>query len=98
MSMTAAFNSIDIYFTSFLALVQGLSKEGTGNDSELDKLVKSWNFRRVEVCGDGSCLFTSVAHSLTQRIDSGDAVILQILLQIRVPEQHIKVHDYIANY
>ena len=96
MSMTAVFNSKDIYFTSFLALVQGLGKEEMGNDSELDMLLKSWNFRRVEVRGDGSCLFTSVAHSLIQRIETGDASILQILLQTGVPEQHLKDPEYIV--
>ena len=77
--------------------MQGLGTEDTGNDSELDTLLKSWNFRRVEVCGDGSCLFTSVAHSLIQRIiDSRDAAILHILQQIGVPDQHAKDPEYIA--
>ena len=63
MSTTAVFNAKDIYFTSFLALVEGLGTKDIEQPSNLDILLKSWNFKRVEVEGDGNCLFTSVAHS-----------------------------------
>ena len=64
--------------------MQGLGKEFSGADM---MLFKSWSFMRVEICGDGSCLLTSVAHSLIQRIDSGDTSINQIVLQLGVPDQ-----------
>lgn len=96
MSTTAVFNSKDIYFTSFLALVQGLGKKDIGKGNDLDMFLKSWNFKRINIHGDGSCLFTSVAHPLIQRVESGDTSVLHILFQIGVPEQHVKDHEYIA--
>ncbi len=73
MSQTADLKTRD---TSFLALVRGLSKKH-GQESNLDKLLTSWNFKKVAVSGDGSCLFTSVANSLLLRIQSGDEEIIK---------------------
>lgn len=51
----------------------------------------------MNVIGDGSCLFTSVAHSLIHRVDNGDTSIPQFLLHfVGLPEQHLKDPEYIA--
>lgn len=33
----------------------------------LDTVLKSWNFKRIAVSGDGNCLFYAVAHALLQK-------------------------------
>ena len=45
--------------------------------------------------GDGSCLFTSVAHSLIQRVQSGDSAVHQILSRLGVSESHFDNITYI---
>lgn len=94
MSKTADFNSRDAFFTSFIALVEGLTKK-QAPDSNLDILLKSWKLKRVIVPGDGNCLFTSVANSLVQRSQSGDTAVLQILVHLGVPETQFMDIDYI---
>ena len=61
---TAIFNSKDIFITSFIVLLQGFTEQQGTQEDELDVVLKSWSFRRVEVSGDGKCLFRSIAHSL----------------------------------
>ena len=73
MSNTADLKTKDIFFTSFLTLVKGFqSRQPTDRHNILDNVLSSWNFRRVEVPGDGNCLFTSIAHSLVIRVQCGD--------------------------
>ena len=86
MSLTVDLNSKDIFFVSFLALIQGLTKINQGQTSYLDTVLNSWNFKRVTVNGDESCLFTSVASTLVRRVEKHDTVVLQMLLQLGVPE------------
>ena len=64
MSKTAQFSGRDIFFTTFLAMIEGLSRATNKehHDSvQLDSLLGSWNLQRMRVFGDGNCFFTSVA-------------------------------------
>lgn len=89
MSLTVDLNGKDIFFVSFLALIQGLTKVNQGQTSYLDTVLNSWNFERVSVNGDGSCLFTSVASTLVRRVEKKDTVVIQLLLQLGVPEVNL---------
>ena len=76
MSKTADFCSKNIFFISFIAMLEGWcnSQQGEVDSSKIDSLLMSWNLKRVVVPGDGNCLFTSVAFSLVQRAQKGDTV------------------------
>ena len=101
MSKTAELKTKDIFFTSFLTLTERFmntqSRQRSG-DSNLDEVLSSWNFRRVEVLGDGNCLFTSLAHSLVIRVNSGEQAIITQLLAIGIPEQHMRDIAYIRRH
>lgn len=73
------------------------SRQRSG-DPKLDEVFSSWNFRRVEVLGDGNCLFTSLAHSLVIRVNSGEQAIITQLLAIGIPEQHMCDIAYIRRH
>ena len=72
MSKTADFNSRNIFFTSFMAMVEGWcnSHQSEIENSQIKNMLSSWNLQKVNIPGDGNCLFTSVAFSLVQRIQS----------------------------
>ena len=92
MSKTADFSSQNIYFTSFLALVEGFCHKNQQVRSHyLDSLLSSWNLRRMNVRGDGNCLFTSVASSLIMRIRNGDMTARDILRRMHINETQF--HD-----
>ena len=40
------------------------------HSSRLDRVLTSWNFKRVPVSGDGNCLFYAVSYALLQKNDS----------------------------
>lgn len=84
------------FFVSFLALIQGLTKINQGQTSYLDTVLNSWNFERVTVNGDESCLFTSVASTLVRRVERHDTVVHQMLLQLSVPEENLRDINYIG--
>ena len=103
MSKTADVKPEDIFFTSFLTLTKGIMNTQSGQrnedgDQNLDELLSSWNFRRVEVLGDGNCLFTSLAHSLIIRVNSGEQAIITQLLAIGIPEEHLCDIAYIRRH
>lgn len=59
----------------------------------LQNVLTSWNFKRIEVRGDGSCLFTAVALAVIQRIQAGDTVLSDTLLSLGLPiHQQQDVH------
>ena len=72
MSKTADFNSRNIFFTSFMAMVEGWcnSHQSEIENSQIENMLSSWNLQKINIPGDGNCLFTSVAFSLVQRIQS----------------------------
>ena len=88
MSTTAIFNTKDIYFTPFSALVEGLSTKDMGQRSDSDMLLKSWNFKQVVVDGDDNRLpGIYVCGTFPNNKESnGDTAVLQILWHIGVPE------------
>lgn len=40
------------------------------NLNRLDRVLESWNFKRIPVSGDGNCLFYALSHGLLQKNDS----------------------------
>ncbi len=50
--------------------------------------------------GDGSCLFTSLdlAHSLVARVQRGEDAVIQQLLSIGVPQQHLRDIGFIGRH
>ena len=63
--------------------------------THMEHLLSSWNVRRVHVQGDGNCLFTSIAHSLVQRVKDGDHATTERLHLIGVPLYHFQDVNYI---
>ena len=102
MSKTAEVQMKDIFFTSFLTLTKGFmnsqSTAPTGSPNSLDEVLSSWSFRRVEVLGDGNCLFTSVAHSLVRLVNDGEQPIITQLLHIGIPEECLCNITYIRRH
>ena len=96
LGVSVPLNSKYVFFVSFLALIQGLTKKKQGQTSYLDTVLNSWNFERVTVNGDESCLFTSVASTLVRIVEKHDTVVLQMLLQLSVPEENLRDINYIG--
>ena len=96
MSKTADFNTRNIFFTSFMAIVEGWcnSHQSEFQSIQMERLLTSWN---VEIPGDGNCLFTSVAFSLVQRIQGGDQSTRERLHALGVHEVHIQDINYIRD-
>ena len=86
MSKTANVDNRNIFFTTFMAMVEGLcsSHKSDTQGDQMESLLSSWNLQRVTIPGDGNCLFTSVAFSLVQRIQGGDTVTRDRLLTLQV--------------
>ena len=53
-------------------LFESTNREQTANIHaiRLDRVLSSWNFKRIPVSGDGNCLFYAVSQALLQRHDS----------------------------
>ena len=94
MSKTADFSGTNIFFTTFMATVERLCDMHV-NTNNLDSLLESWNLRREVVPGDESCLFTSVANSLIQRVQCGDMLVSDIFARFGVPDEHFTDVEYI---
>ena len=60
----------NVMFTSFLKTVHRSESLST-RDQTLQDTLSSWNFERVNVNGDGNCLFSSVAYTLIAHIQGG---------------------------
>ena len=81
-STTANFESRDIFFSSFLALVEGFHHlPGSG---QLDHVLQSWNFKKIPVPPDGDCLFTSISLSLINLAQQGDSMVKEHLLSLGI--------------
>ncbi len=93
MSDTAYINSKDVFFFSFIAMIEGLPTANTPSDAlqQLESVLRSWNFRRVPVTGDGNCLFTAIALALIQRIRGTDTMLIQRLSTMGLPME--RMHD-----
>ena len=100
MSKTADFNSRNIFFTSFMAMVEGWcnSHQSEIESSQIENMLSSWNLQKVNIPGDGNCLFTSVAFSLVQRIQSGDAYIIERLRDIGIHEIDMQDTNHIQKF
>ena len=97
MSKTADFRCKNIFFTSFMAMVEGFCNSHQSHDesTQMESLLNSWNLKRAAVPGDGNCLFTSIAFSLIQKIQSGDTLTTECLLALGVAVDHIQDLNYI---
>ena len=87
LSETAFVNTRNVFFVSFMAAFQRQLGKMTQVNSEtglqqLLDVLKSWNFQRVDVAGDGTCLFTAVACILLRRLENNDAATSNLLLQL----------------
>ena len=51
--------------------------------------------KSIVVPGDESCLFTSVANSLIQRVQCGDMLVSDIFARFGVPDEHFTDVEYI---
>ncbi len=72
MSDTAYINSKDVIFFSFIAIIEGFPRADTPSDGapqQLESVLRSWNFRKVSVPGDGNCL-QSTDRTLIQRLSA----------------------------
>ena len=87
MAKSAHFRGSDS-FMSFLSIGQTLTTRFHGNtdNDQMRNLLHSWNLKRVDIPGDGDCLFSS---GLIQRIQHGDDAIKQVLLSLGVPEGNL---------
>ena len=54
------------------------------DSDQLQNILDSWNLRKVDMPGDGDCLFWSIAYGLMQRIQNGDNAVKQLLLGLGV--------------
>ena len=99
MSKTADFSGRNIFFTSFMAMIQGVCNRHQSKieSNPMESLLTSWNLKRVPIPGNGNCLFRSVAFSLVQRIQGGDLFIAEHLQALGVPESHIQDVHYLSN-
>ena len=96
LSTTAHINTGNLFFVSFMATIE---KSMKGNrDGPLDKILSSWNFRRVTVPGDGNCLFTSVTLAMMHRIQNGDSVFINALLAIGLPNSELRNTAFICQF
>ncbi len=98
MGKSADFDGRNIFFTSFLAMIEGLcngKQSEVGSGHSMESLLMSWNLKRVPAPGDGNCLFTSVAFSLVQNMQGGQTCIIERLLSLGIPQDHIQDVNYI---
>lgn len=65
------------------------------DNEQIGSLLKSWNLERVDIPGDGDCLFRSVAFGLIQIIQHGDKDIKELLLGLGVPETNLCDINYL---
>ena len=70
--------------TFFIALIEKLvgSCPHELDHSQIDTTLSSWNLKRVNMPGDGNCLFRSIAFTVVQRIQGGNACIRAHLLSL----------------
>ena len=97
LTKTADFRSRNVFFFSFLAVIQGAcSKHQTSEQSaQIDNLLASWNMKRITVPGDGNCLFTSIALGLIQRVQTGDESAIECLHTLGVSDENLQDVNYI---
>ena len=76
----------------------------------LQNVLESWNFQRIEVPGDGNCLFYAISLALVERIQHGDTQLHQTLTSLGLSSEDVKdvrslarflrqsvVHQWLAN-
>jgi hypothetical protein len=96
LTKTATVNSRDIYFFSFMAAVHNLlgkqteaQESGDSDEKRLLDVLSSWNLQKVQVAGDGNCLFTAVACNLLHLISNGDVGILHTLSSLGADTENL---------
>ena len=99
MTDTAKLNA-GTFFISFIAVIEKLvaSCPHDSCKSQIDKTLSSWNLKRVDIPGDGNCLFTSTAFSLVQLIQGGDAGIKAHMLLLGVPEMNLEDVEFLCKF
>ena len=90
-SDTAFINSGDVFFTSFIAVFEGLPKSADGGLRQLQSVLSSWNFKRVPVPGDENCLFTAIALAIFHHMQGTDQMLIQRLSTLGLPME--QMHD-----
>ena len=72
----------DVTFLRIMASVEGFTtlSPQTGAD-QLKSVLQSWNFRRVEVHGDGNRLFTAISLAIINQADNGDMSLIRMLIK-----------------
>ena len=82
LSKSVSLEQRNILFLSILAMIQHSCENHHTESTNLESVLSSWNFRKVDVPGDGNCLFTSVALSILERIQNHDQVIIDIMTKL----------------
>ena len=98
MSKTAYINDRDVFFMSFMALMEGYcssSKSSGQVHGNLEGVLRSWNFQLVPVPGDGNCLFTAVSLGLIHCIQGGDNLVVERLTALGIPTANLQDMHYI---
>ena len=54
------------------------------HEDRLDSVLRSWNFERITVPGDGDCLFTSVAMNIKHFSQLGNESLCNILKDLSI--------------
>ena len=98
---TAVLNA-GTFFISFIALIEKLvgSCPHELDHSQIDTTLSSWNVKRVNMPGDGknNCLFKSIAFTVVQQIQGGDACIRAHLLSLGVPEMQLGDVEFLCKF
>ena len=97
MSDTSDYSGTNIFFTSFLAVMESVCRSQANTDStHMEHLLSSWNVRRVRVQGDGNCMSFYI-HSTqpSARVKDGDRATTERLHLIGVPLCHFQDVNYI---
>ena len=87
------FDPKDIFFSSFMTLVQGCHT--FRGCAQLDHVLKSWNFKKISVPADGDCLFTAIALAITNRVEQGDNLVMKRLATLGITHPNVQNVQFI---
>lgn len=92
-SKCSYFQGTDIFFTTFIVTLEGLPNNYityTQATRNLNDILASWKFKRVEVEGDGNCLFSAISLAIINRLRDSDLLLQQRLASLGLSVERIE--------